>query len=123
MDANRPIKDGLTLLHLVAAKGIPYLRLKLHNKVNSNTVESLFFYPMAGLPKIAEILLNNKADVNVVDSKNLVTPLHIAAYSGGSDEYYAIVELLINAGANINSINSENDTPLDVARDDRSKFV
>lgn len=74
---------------------------------------------IVGQFKIAEILVKNKANVNAVHPKNMMTPLHSAAF-GRTDNDFAIVELLIMAGANVNPINSKNETPLDIARDSRS---
>lgn len=65
--------------------------------------------------------MDHGADVNAA-SKKLLTPLHLAAY-GETDEYYAVAEQLLNAGANIKAVDSDNDTPLDIARNPKSKFL
>lgn len=70
---------------------------------------------MAGYDKIAEILIKAGANVN---EKNQASPLHIAAMVG----HYKVCELLLNSGADINAVNDGNKTPLDVARNFRSKL-
>ena len=50
-------------------------------------------------------------DVNAKDDFLGWTPLHYTAASGNRQ----ITKLLISKGANVNAINSNNDTPLDIA--------
>ena len=50
-------------------------------------------------------------DVNAKDDSLGWTPLHYTAASGNRQ----ITKLLISKGANVNAINSNNDTPLDIA--------
>lgn len=78
---------------------------------------------MTGLSKMAEILINHKANVNAVEPKEMNTPLHLAAFYDINGDNSAVVEQLINAGANVNAVNSKNETPLDIAKSDRSKFI
>lgn len=50
------------------------------------------------------------------------TPLHLVAVAGVTDEHLRIADLLINNGADINANNGLT-TALDLANDDRSKFI
>lgn len=57
-------------------------------------------------------------------AKNRYTPLHVAAgASDKTDEHYAICELLLNNGANVNAVNADNATPSDGTSNYRSKFT
>lgn len=81
------------------------------------------FYRTTGHYKIAGLLIKNGANINAVDRRNWETPLHLATHYSPDDDYYAVVEQLIYAGANVNIVSAHNETPLDIARDDRSKFI
>jgi len=59
--------------------------------------------------QIAELLLAHKANINGVDKGKLLnTPLHSAAFYGRTE----VAELLIERGANMNSQDTNGDTPL-----------
>jgi ankyrin repeat protein len=56
---------------------------------------------------VQEWLKLNDIDVDLIDDRDMITPLIHAA--GGS---LTIVQMLVNAGANVNAVSSEGDTPL-----------
>lgn len=60
-----------------------------------------------------ELVHNVQKDVNAVDSQ-LYTPLHTAAFWGGSAE---LVKCLLKAGANKDARTKKGKTPLDIARE------
>jgi ankyrin repeat protein len=60
-----------------------------------------------GLPEILQILLEHRADPNVLNSGK-VTPLHVAA----AEKSVATVELLISAGADVQAVDSDLEPPL-----------
>lgn len=65
-----------------------------------------------GVPKIVELLLANKADVNSISSEGF-TPLHAAACNGKNDTRKTVVEILLKSGANVNAkIPRSGETPL-----------
>lgn len=67
--------------------------------------------------KIAKMLLDRGADVNVLSGKERMTPLHIAVWS----QLPEIVAILIDAGADVNlADNSQNGTPLAIALHSRN---
>jgi len=60
---------------------------------------------------VAEILIKNGADIDVLTDRTFNTPLLMAARGG----HKTMAELLINQGANINAANSDANTPLHYA--------
>ena len=68
--------------------------------------------------EIIELLIKNKVNINSLNLDGF-TPLHIACYY----DFYLIVKLLIKNGADINSNeNPKKLKPIDVARNQKSKF-
>ena len=68
-----------------------------------------------GRLEIAKLLVSAGANVNsVTDSKQKLTPLHLAAKSGkrGAE----VLKLLLSKGANVNALSHKNQTALDLAR-------
>ena len=63
-----------------------------------------------GYAQIAEMLLQNKADVNARDNKRN-TPLHFAARIAD----YGVIEILLRYGAKKDLKNAEDKTPLQEA--------
>jgi ankyrin repeat protein len=55
--------------------------------------------------------LSSGVNINSQDPKNGYTALHLAA----SNDYKAIVKLLIESGAEVNKLNTRNQTPLDLS--------
>ncbi len=64
-----------------------------------------------GYQSITELLLAHQADVNVADSRTGQTPLHLAISYGRTK----FVQLLLAAGARVNTENYEGRTPLSLA--------
>ncbi|EKD71273.1 MAG: ankyrin repeat protein [uncultured bacterium] len=77
----------------------------LVNQVDSNGKSPLFYAVKNNHRDIVTLLLQNGAIVN--------TELHVAAFFG----HYKIVEILLDAGVNVNQINAYLDTPLHIAAD------
>ena len=79
--------------------------------VNKNNQKTPFFVACErGFKEIAELLIENEADINAL-SQNGNTALHIAA----QNSLYDIVQMLLKHGADVNSLNSSNRTPLMLA--------
>lgn len=77
------------------------------NGVTNERYSPLMIAAMHGMETIADILLNGDA---IIDKKyyNGNTALHLAVKTN----HYNIVKKLINRGANINSLNNYNETPI-----------
>jgi ankyrin repeat protein len=78
----------------------------------------LHYAAQYGQNNVAELLLNNKADVNA-KAKSLVTPLHLAAQRG----YQEMAALLLANKAEVNAKSSFGWTPLYVAAQNGHKEV
>jgi ankyrin repeat protein len=59
-------------------------------------------------PSTVALLIERGADVNVVDRGQKWTPLHFAARDGNDE----IVQVLLNAGASVDPVNTFGNTPL-----------
>jgi len=77
----------------------------------------LHFAARLGHVEVAEALLANGADVNIIDGKSKLTPLHRAAEYGKSK----VVALLLAHKADRNAKTWDGKTPLDFAREGRDK--
>lgn len=119
--------------------GVPSISRETHlrSAASTNNVELLQFYlekgtnPNAadhynrtalhlaaaqGYIDIINLLIQYKADPNVRDKLGN-TPLHLASCSGGSGtKGLAIIRILLQAGTNLESINSLGNNPLDLAK-------
>ena len=67
---------------------------------------------------MAEILIKNGADLNARDIEGW-TPLHAASACGS----LAMINLLINEGANLVAVNHDDKMPVDVACDADIRYV
>ncbi len=84
---------------LVGCAKPPPPDISIHKAVSEENVGAIKQHLAAG------------TDVNAKDDSLGLTPLHYTAASGNRQ----ITKLLISKGANVNAINSNNDTPLDIA--------
>ena len=68
-----------------------------------------------GRLEIAKLLVSAGANVNSgTDSKQKLTPLHLAARSGKKGA--EVLKLLLSKGANVNALSQKNQTALDLAK-------
>lgn len=67
--------------------------------------------------KTAKLLLDHKADVNVLDNSKS-TPLHYAASMGNLE----IIVLLLDYGADVNAIDSDNQVPMELAAENHQSL-
>jgi len=72
-----------------------------------------------GFQAVTEVLLANKADVNVTDKNAGNAPLHLAAKNGREK----IIQMLLAAGATPNVENSQGRTPLSIAAESGSPEI
>jgi ankyrin repeat protein len=74
----------------------------------SNAIYDL--HKAVGRGNVGEVkrLIHNGEDIHCPEEEEGMTPLHVAAYLGRLE----IVQILINAGAELNSRDSSGDTPL-----------
>ncbi|XP_068096877.1 ankyrin repeat and protein kinase domain-containing protein 1 [Hyperolius riggenbachi] len=109
-------ENNFTLLHLAVAQGslerVNHF-LILNVNVNSRTVSGytpLILAVQRKLPDICACLIENGADVNLVDEDKW-SPLHFAAQSGDD----RIARLLLDNGAHVDAKERDNWTPLHLA--------
>lgn len=82
------------------------------NAVMSYDFNPLLIASAEGHTELAEVLINNGADVNAVMAEKGVTPLFFAAQNNHTD----IVKLLINKGVNVDAPRTKDSaTPLSIA--------
>jgi len=119
---NAKDKGGYTPLHYVRLGGGPLIEngnlvIEDENNVKMNYKSDQPYYDpeyLAEIKKnrveIANLLIKNRANVNIVDNEGR-TPLHIIALGNN----LTIAEILLKAGAKINIKNNYGRTPLDYA--------
>ncbi|MGA1824139.1 MAG: ankyrin repeat domain-containing protein [bacterium] len=111
-------KDNATPLHVAAKQGnVEIVKLLLEKGVNPNIQTKHGVTPLHNAarhrkPKVVEILLGKGANIDAKDSFHKGV-LHGYEWSPEvSIELTKVVQLLIAAGANVNSITKEGETPL-----------
>ncbi|CAL4060891.1 unnamed protein product, partial [Meganyctiphanes norvegica] len=92
---------------------MPNQTVKRENSLDSMRNEELFNAVIAGDVPGVHAALQNGADVNWKSNDDIsgVTPLYMACHWGHS----TIVEMLVNANADVNMANDYGETPLSVA--------
>ncbi|XP_066274823.1 ankyrin repeat and death domain-containing protein 1A-like isoform X2 [Branchiostoma lanceolatum] len=137
-DVNARSKDGSTAVHYASKNGHPEVLTKIIqagaevNERDKDGKTPLHLSAEEGWIDIAEILLDNNADVNAdahkckpgahpkrefvpgqkpVDVKKEVSPLHMAAQNG----HPRVSKILIDYGADVDSMNHHHMTPLHLA--------
>lgn len=123
-DVNIITTGHMTLLHHVAMssgdyKDVAELLIAKGLDVNAKTTkygeakDATPLHVAAGMGNInvAEVLINNGAELDAKFSDHHHTPLHLAAREG----HKAVAELLIAQGADVNAKMKNGDTPLDLA--------
>ncbi|KAJ6031165.1 hypothetical protein N7540_001897 [Penicillium herquei] len=116
IDPNVTDNDGNIALHIAARMGfIGIVRTLFKRHLNArgcNNLTALHYAVINRHIKVALLLLENNARVNVRDGKLGWTPLHCAAGVGNEE----LVEILLEAGAEVNSQDHEVGwTPLHLA--------
>ncbi len=110
-------KEGHTPLHLaVKYKMMSVARILLSNGADSNALNSHKQSPLhvvctMQLPKITKLLLSYEGDLKALDLHGN-TPLHYAAGVRSNSE---VIQILIRAGAHIDTVNHKDQTPLYIA--------
>ena len=69
--------------------------------------QTAFHYAMDNWD-IAQLLIENSADVNKEDERKIYTPLCFAAYNGNVE----VVKVLLEAGTDVNKLDKDKHTPL-----------
>ncbi|XP_014230777.1 serine/threonine-protein phosphatase 6 regulatory ankyrin repeat subunit B-like [Trichogramma pretiosum] len=118
-DLNQQDSSGQTVLHYLAKKNKNFVKiekdlLKMYiakgadvNLTDSTGHTPLYYAVWNGHKAIVDILLRHKADVNWPESKYTRSPLHAAVIAARSkqhknvDDYVAIIESLIEHGADV----------------------
>lgn len=112
--------NGTTILSIALTyKNFEIIELLLQKGANANKQSLNHWYNPANAPlhdavgaqriDIIQLLLDHRADINIIDDEGK-TPLHHAALYGNIN----IIKLLLNKGANPNIINDEGLTPLHI---------
>ena len=83
-------------------------------EVNLRTTPLLIALREMRSAKIISLLIELGADVNVSEKITGTTPLHLANGNHYHDSTTEVVEVLIAKGANVNALNKEGETPLDI---------
>lgn len=107
-------REGRTAFSLAVERGHTAVVEELLQAYEKYTSESDETYPFhsavrEGHKDIVQLFLDSKWDLNSRNN-NQETPLHVAAYSS-----LLIVELLLKAGANVDAIDEDGETPLSFA--------
>lgn len=114
-DLNEELPDGGTALFVAVSRGNPaVVRLLIEHGANVKASEKaaspITFAPSLGNQEIVGMLLGAGADVNSVEHRSGMTPLHRAVSAGPS-----MIEFLLKAGAKRGVLNHEGLTARDLA--------
>jgi hypothetical protein len=110
--------EGLTPLDVAVSHGnAPLIEDLIGNgaKVNAKNdfgMTALHYAAAYGDTRTAKLLIEHRADVNVTNPRDNMTPLHYAAFEGRNPE---TAELLIKRGAKLDARGRDGDSPLDLA--------
>lgn len=106
---------GFSVAHFVAgSKSKEIVEFVLSKNININVKNKYGSTPLhiAVYPEIAQILINNGADVNEIDNEE-ETPLHDCAWNG--EERGEMIKLLLQNGVDRSKKNYKGQTALDIA--------
>ncbi len=116
----KPIKHNqqqLTLLHKAVyygninlVKSLIDLKIDINNQNIPAKATPILIASYIGNTDIVQLLLENGANVNLVDDEN-DTPLHCACLHG----HFTIAQSLLEHGTNVNVVGGDGDTPLHYA--------
>ncbi|KAK1537698.1 hypothetical protein CPAR01_07811 [Colletotrichum paranaense] len=119
---NEPDQEGFTPLHRAAGHGHkPVAKLLVDNGADVDAVDKymrtpLFLAVMQGREATVKTLIEHTADTNARSDKHFSTPLYEASRAGYKiDPPEAIVKVIIENGAEVNSKHGNCDTALHVA--------
>ncbi len=118
-DINAQRNDGCTVLHCAIMSDGHIAKLLIERGANLELAEEIGDTPLitaVKVPDMSEIdlvslLLERGANPNAAKKQDGRTAMHYAAFLGQTE----IVQKLVNFGANINALNFDNKTPLDMA--------
>lgn len=112
-------ENGFTALHGVAGQDEPALAELLIGSgadVNAGNDLGMTALHIAQYASIVEVLVRHGADVNA-RAQNGWTPLHVQAQEGEDTGALEVMEALLNAGADPNSIDEDGNSPMSFARE------
>ncbi|CAD5123709.1 unnamed protein product [Dimorphilus gyrociliatus] len=104
-------ENGKTPLHITSARGFSQcmkILLKSGSVVDSRTYENLTPLHMVANEEVCKLLLEHDATVSASCDCESWMPIHFAAYKGLAE----VCELLLEAGAGVDSLAADNITPL-----------
>ena len=106
-DINKPNKDGVCPLHLCVSKGsVEIARLLIENGADINIVDGPL--QLTAIKKYAYNSMLRGAEMDITDRKLGISPLHYACFHGHLD----VVKLLIEKGVKIDPCDRSKKTPL-----------
>ncbi|MFC1636823.1 CocE/NonD family hydrolase, partial [Planctomycetota bacterium] len=121
-DIKTVISNGLTLLHYMSTYDSPdIIKLllskdaKVDERDDNYEFTALHYAARFGSKNVAEVLIDNGADINAKDKWGY-QPIHWAAYHDRPQ----IIELLRSKGADVNAKTSLGQTPLELAKPQRN---
>ena len=113
-----PLKD---IVAACVSDNVAYfINSQKSSDINAPVIESIGLTPLmiassCGSDGVVKVLVKSGADVNKQDSYLKYSPL-LYAVSGSGSKSVSVVQYLLNCGANVNIMNTMNQTPLDIAK-------